>query len=66
MIMEVQDYLQTIFVHLPDIESHMVELLMDFLYEGSVKVNQSEYQAFQDTMDILGIVLTSQVFKIAH
>lgn len=64
MFLEIQDNLQTLVVHLPDIESRMMKLLLDFLYEGSVRVDQNEYASFQSIMDTLGIVLTPPVITV--
>lgn len=66
MCSEIQVYVQTILIHLPDVDFRIIELLLDFLYEGSVRVNQHEYKDFQEVMIMLGVVLTPPVIVFLY
>uniref|UniRef100_A0A1B6GZU2 BTB domain-containing protein n=1 Tax=Cuerna arida TaxID=1464854 RepID=A0A1B6GZU2_9HEMI len=59
IFLDIPDTLQMITIHLPDVESRLLNLMFDFLYEGSVRINKNEYNDFQKVMDMLGIVLTT-------
>lgn len=45
-------------IHVPDIDSGTLHRVLDFLYDGSIKVTDAQYRLVQEVMSTLGISLT--------
>lgn len=45
-------------IHVPDIDSGTLHRVLDFLYDGSIKVTDAQYRLVQEVMNTLGIRLT--------
>lgn len=60
MLLELPDCViyDVVTIHVPDIDSGTLHRVLDFLYEGSIKVTDAQYRLVQEVMNTLGIRLT--------
>lgn len=63
-MMDIPQTNDMIVVHIPDVRGATVNLVVNFLYNGSMRLSQEQYIDFQATMKLLGIVLTVSVGNV--
>lgn len=68
MLLELPDCVvyDVVTIHVPDIDSGTLHRVLDFLYEGSIKVTDAQYRLVQEVMNTLGIRLTVTITLASH